>query len=160
MRIEARVDIHRAIEGGAKSITREEIVQRTGVVSERIIAEADRNAARAERDSAQAERIAATVSNGETRDEGAPSLTPSAQQDLVEERRAAALARRDAAAERREANATSDAARLVQKNPADPIPVALSEAERLHLLRREQETFAKRIEEEAERQRPQGQRIR
>ncbi len=160
MRLAARVDVQRAIEGGVQSFTREEIAQRTGPASERIIAEADRIVASRERDAAQAERIAASVSNSEIRDEGAPSLTPTAQQDVVEERRAAELARRNAATERREADAAAAAARIAQQNPAAPISAVLSDGERLQLLRREQEALAKQIEEEPERRPPQGQRIR
>ena len=160
MRLAARVDVQRAIDGGAQSFTREEIAQRTGQAGERIIAEADRIAASQERDATQAERIAATVSNSEIRDEGAPSLTPTARQDLVEERRAAALTERGAAAERRESDAAAEAARLARQAPASPLPSALTDSERLQLLRREQEALAKQIDEEPERQRPQGQRIR
>lgn len=161
MRLAARVDVQRAIDGGVESFTREEIAQRTGQAGERIIAEADRIAASQEREATQAERIAATVSNSEIRDVGAPALTPTAQQDLVEERRAAAQTERSAAAERRESDAAAeDAARLAQQALASPIQTALTDSERLQLLRREQEALAKQIDEEPERQRLQAQRIR
>ena len=160
MRLAARVDVQRAIDGGAQTFTQEDIAQRTGQASERIIAEADRIAAAQARNAAQAERLSTTVSNSEIRDEGAPSLTPTMQQDLAGERRAAAITQRSAATERREADAAAEAARSAQQYPAVPIPKANTEGERLQHLRREQEALAKQIDEEPERPRPQGQRIR
>ena len=157
-RLAARVDVQRAIEGGAQSFTAQDVAQRAGVAGDRIIADAIRLAAKDAAQAAQAERIAQSISASEIRDSGAPALTPTAQQDLVEERRAAALAQSQASAQGREADAAAEAARLVQQNPVNAIPQALTATDALQKIRLEQEALARQLDAE-EGQKQRGQRM-
>ncbi len=161
VRLAARVDIQRAIEGGAQRLSREEVVQRAGSAGERIVAEAERIASAEARQANSAETAARAVLNAELRDEGvAPGASAGRPDAIVEERQAAALTPRNSQADRREADAAAQAARMARQNPASPIPAALAESDRLNALRREQEALVKRMEDEAEGEHSKGQRIR
>ena len=161
VRLAARVDIQRAIENGAQSFSREEILQRAGAAGERIVEEADRIAGLEARQAADAQRIATTASNAELRDEGSASAGgPARAEALDQERQAATFTPRNARAERQEADAAAEAARLARQDPAVPIPTTPAENNKLDALRREQEALARRIEEDFEQERNKGQRMR
>ena len=69
-------------------------------------------------------------------------------------------AQNTAASERRQADAAAEAARRMEQNPATVIPASIEPNNQLEQLRIEQERLAQQLEVEADRQRPQGYRMR
>ena len=143
-----RIDLQRALESGAQTMTRAEIERIAGPNADRLIAEAQAISTREAQEARIAERLADRAVEAERRDEPSVRMDPQSQIQLVVDRASVAGTEQLAARAGREAAAAAEAARQVVDHPVRPIPEALLQSDALAKLRAEQERLAEQFEQE------------
>jgi type IV secretory pathway VirD2 relaxase len=143
-----RVDLQRAQEAGAETLSRAEVEKIAGANADRLIARAQVIGSQEERESASAQRLADQAIEAERRREAGGGLDPESQRELVAERAVVASSQQSAECEAREAAAAVEAANPLAVQPARPLPQTFVETDALAKLRAEQEKVLREIEGE------------